>query len=109
MTSWPNSGAKPERLAYRVILTPEAEADLRTAYRYIRRHAPHAAREWIQHARKSVKSLSHHPIPCPLARESGSFDEAIGELFFGTVNRGTYRILFTGIGKSAYILHVRHA
>src|SRR5207249_9545322 len=29
MTYWPNSSAKPERLAYRVILTPEAEADLR--------------------------------------------------------------------------------
>ncbi len=45
---------------------------------------------------------------CPLARESVSFDEAIRELLFGTGNRGTYRILFTVIGKSVYILHVRH-
>src|SRR5437879_13547305 len=81
-------------MAYRVILTPEAEADLRTAYRYIRRHAPRAAREWIQHARQSVKSLSHHPERCPLARESVSFDEPIRELSFGSGNRGTYRVLF---------------
>ena len=108
MTYWPNSSAKPERPAYRVILTPEAEADLRTAYRYIRRHAPRAAREWIQHARQSVKSLSHHPERCPLARESLSFDEAIRELLLGTGNRGTYRVLFTVIGKSVYILHIRH-
>ena len=108
MTSWPNSSAKPERLAYRVILTPEAEADLRTAYRYIRRHAPHAAREWIRRARQSVKTLSRHPIRCPLAPESVSFDEPIRELLCGSGNRGTYRVLFTVIGKSVYILHIRH-
>src|SRR5437667_1463041 len=95
-------------MAYRVILTPEAEADLRTAYRYICRHAPCAAREWIRRARQSVKTLSHHPGRCPLAPESVSFDEAIGELLFGTGNRGTYRVLFTVIDKSVYILHVRH-
>src|SRR5947207_15712035 len=78
MTYWPNSSAKPERPAYRVILTPEAEAALRTPYRYIRRHAPRAARDWIQHARQRVNSLSHHPEPCPLARESVPFDEPIG-------------------------------
>src|SRR5207245_2643023 len=48
------------------------------------------------------------PTRCPLARESVSCDEAIRELLFGTGNRGTYRILFTVIGKSVYILHVRH-
>jgi len=87
-------------MAYRVILTPEAEADLRTAYRYIRRHAPHAAREWIRRARQSVKTLCRHPIRCPLAPESVSFDEPIRELLFGNGNRGTYPALFTVIGKS---------
>jgi plasmid stabilization system protein ParE len=95
-------------MAYRVILTPEAEADLRTAYRYIRRHAPHSAREWIRRARQSVNTLSHHPARCPLAPESASFDEPIRELLFGSGNRGTYRFLFTVIGKSVYILHIRH-
>ncbi|HEV2717483.1 MAG TPA: type II toxin-antitoxin system RelE/ParE family toxin [Terriglobales bacterium] len=95
-------------MPYRVVLTPEAEADLRTAYRYFREHAPRAARNWIRRARQSVKTLSHHPERCPLAPESVSFDEPIRELLFGTGNRGTYRILFTVIDKSVYILHIRH-
>jgi plasmid stabilization system protein ParE len=95
-------------MPYQVIVTPEAESDLRTAYRYIRRHAPRAARLWIQRARRSVKTLSHHPERCPLAPESGSFDEPIRELLFGAGNRGTYRFLFTVIGGSVYILHMRH-
>jgi len=95
-------------MPYRVIVTPEAEADLRRAYRYIRKHAPRAAREWIRRARQAIKTLARYPERCPAAPESSSFDEPIRELFFGTGNRGTYRILFTVIGKQVYILHIRH-
>ena len=94
--------------AYRVILTPEADADLRRAYRYIRAAAPKAAREWIRRARRGLSSLSHHPERCPLAPESISFEAPIRELLFGTGNRGTYRCLFTTIAGTVYVLHVRH-
>lgn len=95
-------------MAYRVILTPQAEVDLRTAYRYIRRDAPRAAREWIRQARRSIKTLSHYPERCPLAPESASFDQPVRELLFGSGNRGTYRFLFTVIGNLVYVLHIRH-
>jgi plasmid stabilization system protein ParE len=95
-------------ILYRVIVTPEAESDLRTAYRYIRSHAPRAAREWIRRVRQSVKTLAHHPERCPLAPESASVDEPIRELLFGAGNRGIYRILFVVIDRAVYILHVRH-
>jgi plasmid stabilization system protein ParE len=95
-------------MTYRVIVTPAAESDLRTAYRYIRGQAPHAAREWIRRARQSAKSLARHPERCPLAPESSSFDQPIRELFFGSGNRGTYRFLFVVLDQSVYILHVRH-
>jgi plasmid stabilization system protein ParE len=95
-------------MTYRVVITPEAETDLRTAYRYIRTHAPHAARVWIRGARAAAKSLARHPGRCPLAPESASFDEPIRELFFGSGNRGTRRFLFVVLGQSVYILHVRH-
>jgi len=97
-------------MTYRVIVTPEAERDLRTVYRYIRRQAPRAAREWIRRARQSAKSLARHPERCPMAPESASFDQPIRELLFGSGNRGTYRFLF-GVfeeEKSVYILQVRH-
>ena len=97
-------------MTYRVIATPAAENDLRTAYRYIRRQAPRAARDWIRRARQNAKSLARHPERCPLAPESESFDQPIRELLFGSGNRGTYRFLFVVFEeeKSVYILHVRH-
>jgi|ERR1700686_258823 plasmid stabilization system protein ParE len=97
-------------MTYRVIVTPAAENDLRTAYRYIRSLSPHAARDWIRRARQIVRSLARHPERCPLAPESASFDQPVRELFFGSGNRGTYRFLFAVFAeeKSVYLLHVRH-
>ena len=95
-------------MTYRVVITPDAQADLRSTYRYIRRDAPRAARDWIKHARQKAKSLAHHPERCPLAPEGYLFDEPIRELLFGTGNRGTYRILFVVLDKSVYVLNVRH-
>ncbi len=97
-------------MTYRVIVTPAAESDLRTTYRYIRSQAPRAARDWIRRARRTARSLAHHPERCPMAPESASFDQPIRELLFGSGNRGTYRFLFVVFAeeKSVYILHVRH-
>lgn len=97
-------------MTYRVIVTPAAESDLRTAYRYIRSQAPRAARGWIRRARRTARSLTHHPERCPMAPESASFDQPIRELLFGSGNRGTHRFLFVVFAeeKSVYILHVRH-
>jgi plasmid stabilization system protein ParE len=95
-------------MIYRVVITPEAETDLRSAYRYIRSYAPQAARDWIRRARQSTRSLARRPERCSLAPESASFDQPIRELLFGTGNRGTYRILFVVLDRSVYVLHVRH-
>ena len=97
-------------MTYRVIITPAAETDLQTAYRYIRSQAPRAAREWIRRARLAAKSLARHPERCPMAPESASFNSPIRELLFGSGNRGSYRFLFVVFEEenSVYILHVRH-
>lgn len=97
-------------MTYRVIVTPAAENDLRSAYRYIRIQAPLAARGWVRRARLTAKTLARQPERCPLAPESVSFDQPIRELFFGSGNRGTYRFLFVIAAeeKLVYILHVRH-
>lgn len=96
-------------MKYRVIVTPEAEYDLRTVYHYIRkRGAPQSARAWISGVRKRIKSLARHPERTPMAPESASFSEPIRELLYGAGNRGTYRILFTIIGVTVFVLHVRH-
>jgi len=90
------------------VVTPEAKADLRDIYRYIRERAPRAATQWSIGARASIKTLSRFPERCPLAPESTHFDVPIRQMLLGTGNRGTYRVLFVIVDKSVNVLHVRH-
>ena len=96
-------------MKYRVVITPDAEADLRKIHRYIRQHgAPQAGRAWLSGARKKIKTLAEYPERAHFAPESSSFDEPVRELLYGSGNRGIYRILFVVLDKSVFILHVRH-
>jgi len=95
-------------MRFRVVITPEAEQDLRIAYRYIRGQAPAAARTWLKGARQAIKSLSRNPERASVAAENSAFDETILQLFYGKGNRGTYRILFTILDRKVFVLHVRH-
>lgn len=79
----------------RVIITPNAERDIRDIYRRIRDTAPNAARRWREGIRAQIKTLAKFPERATLAPESETFDEAIRQLLYGKDNRGTYRILFT--------------
>jgi plasmid stabilization system protein ParE len=92
----------------RVIVTPQAEQDIRDIYRRIRRAAPDAARRWSEGIRAQIKTLAKSPERAPLAPESTTFAEAIRQLLYGKGNRGTYRILFTILEKTVFVLHVRH-
>jgi plasmid stabilization system protein ParE len=95
-------------MTYRVIVSPNAEHDLREAYRYIRYYAPEAASRWIKGARRSIKTLARNPQRGPLAPESKPLGEPILELLYGKSPRGVYRILFIVFSESVYVLHVRH-
>ena len=48
-------------MIHRVVVTPNAESELRAAYRYIRERAPDASHAWIKGARQKIRSLAHHP------------------------------------------------
>jgi plasmid stabilization system protein ParE len=91
-------------MRYRVIVTPEAESDLRNVRNYIRRDNPRAASAWLKAARQHIKTLRQYPERCPLAPESTSFDEPFRELFYGHGKRGTYRILFVVLDNSVFVL-----
>ena len=94
--------------AYRVIITPGAKSDLRAICRYIRRHAPQAAKVWLKGVHQSIKSLKQYPERAALAPESFAFHEPVRELIYGQGNRGTYRILFVIHHALIHVLHVRH-
>jgi plasmid stabilization system protein ParE len=102
-------------MRYRIIVTQEAESDLRKASSYMRRDNPRAASAWLKGAHQRIKTLTQHPERCTLAPESASFSEPgtslsnpIRELFYGHGNRGTYRILFAVLENTVFVLHVRH-
>ena len=90
------------------MVTPEAKADLRDIYRYIRDRAPRAATQWSIDARARIKTLSRFPERCAIAPESIHFNEPIRQMLIGSGNRGTYRVLFVIVKKSVRVVHVRH-
>ncbi len=96
-------------MKYRVIVTPQAEQDLRVTYSYIRKRGSlTAARTWLATIRRRMKTLAQHPERAAMAPESASFEEPIRELLYGSGNRGTYRILFVVLDGTVFVLHVRH-
>jgi len=70
--------------------------------------APDAARAWVKGIRQKIRSLANNLERAPLAPETISFEEPIREVFYGSGNRGTYRIWFAVLGQQVYSLHVRH-
>ncbi len=92
----------------RVVIAPEAKADLRNISQHIRLQAPEASRIWLREIRKRILTLARHPERCPLAPESATLDLEIREPFYGAGNRGTYRVLLAIFGEEVAVLHVRH-
>ena len=92
----------------RVVIAPEAKADLRNISQHIRLKAPEASRNWLREMRKHIMTLARHPESCPLAPETATLGFEIRELFYGVGNRGIYRILFVIIRQEVAVLHVRH-
>jgi plasmid stabilization system protein ParE len=65
----------------RVIVTPDAENDRRTACYYIPKHAPNAARTWIKGARQTIKSLGQYPERGHMAPKATRFMSPFGKYF----------------------------
>jgi len=92
---------------YRVIIQPNAEAELDAAYRYRYDRAPQAAAWWFAGIVEAINSLEQFPARCPLAPENGHFAEEIRQLLYGA-RRDVFRILFTIQVDTVHVLHIRH-
>ena len=92
---------------YRVIIQPNAEAELEAAYQYRAEHAPQAAARWFTGLVEAINSLEQFPARCPLAPENAHFAEEIRQLLYGA-RRDVFRILFTMQGDTVHVLHIRH-
>jgi plasmid stabilization system protein ParE len=95
-------------MTFRVAVSANAELEIRTAHHFIRSQAPDAASRWVKGVRLAIRSLKRHPEHCPVAPEDPGSGDPVRELFYGSGNRGTYRILFKIVDESVIVLHVRH-
>jgi plasmid stabilization system protein ParE len=89
---------------YRVILHPEAEADIASSYEWGSRvWGEKRAKGWVRDLQRTIRSrLTSLPLSCPLAQESADLDREVRQV---VVQR--YRVLFVVERKTVTILHVR--
>jgi plasmid stabilization system protein ParE len=89
---------------YKVILHPDAEADIYSSFAWgCRAWGDKEARLWVRKLRLTFKDqLRSMPLGCPLAPESEELGISIRHLIVGR-----YRILFTVKARAVTILHVR--
>lgn len=96
-------------MAYRVVLTDRAEADVESILKWFcDQRATDAGGRWYMQLIAKLDTLENHPQRCALATESEAVGQEIRELLLGR-RRYKYRILFKISGKSVVILRVWHA
>ena len=95
-------------MAYRVVLTDKAEADVESVLKWFcDQRATDAGGRWYAQLMDKLDPLENHPERCALAAESEEVGQDIRELLLGR-RRYKYRILFKISGKSVVILRIWH-
>jgi len=94
-------------MTFRVIIQPPAQADIEETYRWIAKSSPQSAATWYNGLIDAIETLTTLPHRCPLAPENDAFEEEIRQLLYGK-RGGVYRILFTLVGETVRVLHVRY-
>ena len=94
-------------MKYRVELTQSAHSDADAAYKWLAAQTGHAT-AWFDALMGAIESLAELPTRCPLARESGEFDEPVRQLLYRK-SPHVYRVLFIVRSDVVYVLHIRHS
>lgn len=98
------------KMAYKIVVLPEAEIEIKQAFSYISEHAPEAAIRWYRCVREAIESISEMPARCPVTPESAKLNFEIRHLLYGK-RPGIYRIVFriAEEEQEVHILTVRHS
>ena len=91
-----------------VILTGEANQNLRAAYEWYRERSPEVAERWYAKISEVIASLENDPIRCALANENGQVPIELRQLNFGSGRKITHRIVFAIRPTSVVIYAIRH-
>ena len=92
--------------SYTVLVTPEAEAGIVSAFHYIQQRALASAAKWLSGLYKKINTLERMPRRCASARESLYFGENLRQLAYKS-HRAVFRIEETN--SIVRVLHFLHA
>ena len=91
---------------YTVVVTPFAGENILEAFKWYQLENPVYATKWKNGLEKKIQDLSTFPESHSLAPENAEFEEEIRQLLYGKPT--SWRVLFTILGTTVYVLHVRH-
>lgn len=96
-------------MAFRVVITDKAEADVEAILRWFSsQNAIEAGGRWFAQLTARLKTLEQNPERCSLASEAAEVGEEIRQSLLGR-HRFKYRLLFRITGKTVQILRVWHS
>ena len=90
---------------YEVIVTPEAETGIVSAFEFMWEQSPESATKWLRALYRGIRSLETMPSRCARAREDQYLEHGLRQLLFRS-----HRIIFRIEQRASIvrILHVRH-
>lgn len=95
-------------MKYRVVVTENAKANLRSYYSHAAGRAPLTAERWLNRFHKALAALGSNPERCSLAPENEVVASEIRQLLFGK-HSSVFRALFTIAEDEVLVLHIRRA
>ena len=75
-------------MSHKVVIAPEAEADIESAYLHIYERAPETAKRWRRRLLEAIETLEYSPERHEIAPEARDADRDLRHTFFGV-----YRVL----------------
>jgi plasmid stabilization system protein ParE len=95
-------------MKYRVIVLPNARANLTHYAEYAAKNAPLTAARWLDRFHAALESLGDMPLRYPLAPESKDSPKPLHQMLFGK-RPNVFRVFFTVEDDEVRVLHVRRA
>jgi len=96
-------------VTYNVIVTPTADAEAMEAVAWYAERSSDAAQRWHAGITRAINSLAKLPTRCPVAQEDSKVLGCEVRLLLYGKRRGVYRILFSIVGDTVWILRIRHS
>lgn len=93
----------PERIIYKVRITPAAEQDLKEIYLYIKKDNPRTATKFFNALRQKTQSLKWSPQRCAKISEKFESPYQYRHLIFKR-----YRIIFYIAGDTVWVMRIVH-